>query len=149
MIDYFVQNLWMAWVLGSLLCLVLELTNDDFFILCFSIGAAIAAIVAALTDSIAVQTIVFAVATVLSIFFVRPLALKYFHKGGESRLSNAEALIGRVGKVTEKIEAGGYGRVKIDGDYWKAQSINNLEIQEGKTVRVLMLNSIIVTVEIA
>jgi len=38
MIQYFLENLWLAWLLVSLLCLVLELTNGDFFIMCFAIG---------------------------------------------------------------------------------------------------------------
>ncbi len=46
---------------------------------------------------------------------VRPIALKYLHQGTDKRLSNVDALIGREGKVTDTIEAGGYGRVKIDG----------------------------------
>ncbi len=149
MIEYFSQNLWLAWMLVSILCLVLELTNGDFFIMCFAIGGVAAGIVSAFTDSLAVQIIVFSIATLLSIFFVRPVALKYFHKGGESRVSNAEAIIGRVGKVTERIEAGGYGRVKIDGDYWKAVANTREAIEEGMAVRVLKMDSIIVTVEIA
>ncbi|MDR0185180.1 NfeD family protein [Prevotella brunnea] len=147
MIEYFAHNLWLAWILVSLLCLVLELTNGDFFILCFAIGGTAAAIVSGITNSITIQIIVFAISTLLSIFFVRPMALKYFHKGGEHRVSNAEALIGRVGVVTEKIEANGYGRVKIDGDSWKAQSSENAEIAIGMSVRVIQLNSIIITVE--
>lgn len=149
MIEYFSQNLWLAWMLVSILCLVLELTNGDFFIMCFAIGGVAAGIVSAFTDSLAVQIIVFSIATLLSIFFVRPVAVKYFHKGGENRVSNAEAVIGRVGKVTERIEAGGYGRVKIDGDYWKAVANTREAIEEGMAVRVLKMDSIIVTVEIA
>lgn len=38
MIDYFAQNLWLGWLLISLLCLLLELTNGDFFIVCFAVG---------------------------------------------------------------------------------------------------------------
>ena len=91
--------------------------------------------------------IVFAAFTVLSIFSVRPIALKYLHQGADSRPSNADALIGREGEVTDTIEAGGYGRVKIDGDSWKAKSVDGMEIRRGLVVRVLRLESIIATVE--
>ncbi|MCI6672279.1 MAG: NfeD family protein [Prevotella sp.] len=148
MIEYFAQNLWMAWVLISLLCLVIELTNGDFFIMCFAIGSAVATLVSCFTDNLTIQIIAFALATVLSIFFIRPVALKYFHKGGEQRSSNAEALIGRIGKVTEKIEVGGHGCVKIDGDYWKAKTLGKQDIEIGMSVRIVKLESIIVTVEI-
>ncbi|AWX06593.1 NfeD family protein [Prevotella intermedia] len=147
MIQYFLENLWLAWLLVSLLCLVLELTNGDFFIMCFAIGGVAAAIVSAFSDSFTLQVIVFAVVSALSIFFVRPFALKYLHKNKDNRVSNADAIIGRIGKVTEPIAANGYGRVKVDGDSWKAVAANNLAIEEGTTVRIVALNSIIVTVE--
>ncbi|MGP1554001.1 MAG: NfeD family protein [Prevotella intermedia] len=147
MIQYFLENLWLAWLLVSLLCLVLELTNGDFFIMCFAIGGVAAAIVSAFSDSFTLQVIVFAVVSALSIFFVRPFALKYLHKNKDNRVSNADAIIGRIGKVTEPIAANGHGRVKVDGDSWKAVTANNLAIEEGTTVRIVALNSIIVTVE--
>lgn len=147
MIQYFLENLWLAWLLVSLLCLVLELTNGDFFIMCFAIGGVVAAIVSAFSDSFTLQVIVFAVVSALSIFFVRPFALKYLHKNKDNRVSNADAIIGRIGKVTESIAANGHGRVKVDGDSWKAVTANNLAIEEGTTVRIVALNSIIVTVE--
>jgi len=147
MIQYFLENLWLAWLLVSLLCLVLELTNGDFFIMCFAIGGVAAAIVSAFSDSFTLQVIVFAVVSALSIFFVRPFALKYLHKNKDNRVSNADAIIGRIGKVTESIVANGHGRVKVDGDSWKAVTANNLAIEEGTTVRIVALNSIIVTVE--
>jgi nodulation efficiency protein D len=147
MIQYFLENLWLAWLLVSLLCLVLELTNGDFFIMCFAIGGVAAAIVSAFSDSFTLQVIVFAVVSALSIFFVRPFALKYLHKNKDNRVSNADAIIGRIGKVTKPIAANGYGRVKVDGDSWKAVAANNLAIEEGTTVRIVALNSIIVTVE--
>ena len=147
MIQYFLENLWLAWLLVSLLCLVLELINGDFFIMCFAIGGVAAAIVSAFSDSFTLQVIVFAVVSALSIFFVRPFALKYLHKNKDNRVSNADAIIGRIGKVTEPIAANGYGRVKVDGDSWKAVATDNLAIEEGTTVRIVALNSIIVTVE--
>ena len=115
--------------------------------MCFAIGSFCASLVSAFTDSIVVQVIVFVVFSVLSIFLVRPIALKYLHQGADNRLSNADALIGREGKVTESIEAGGYGRVKIDGDSWKAKSVDGAEIDSGVAVRILRLDSIIATVE--
>ena len=50
MIQYFFENLWLAWLLVGLLCLVLELTNGDFFIICFAIGGVVTAIVSTFRD---------------------------------------------------------------------------------------------------
>ena len=149
MVQYFSENLWLAWLLVSLLCLVLELTNGDFFIICFAIGGTAATILSAFCDSFTAQVILFAVVSALSIFFIRPFALKKKKKNKEQRVSNADAIIGRIGRITERIEPNEYGRVKIDGDYWKAQANNNTAIEEGTQVRIVKLDSIIVTVEIA
>ena len=147
MIEYFTENLWMAWLLASLLCLLLELTNGDFFIVCFSVGGLCASLTSGFTDSLTVQIIVFAAATLLSIFFLRPMALRWFHKGEDHRVSNAEALIGRIGRVTEPIEANGFGRVQIDGDSWKARTTDGQPLPVGMKARVLSLDSIIINVE--
>ena len=146
MIEYFQNNLWQLWTLVGILCLILELTSGDFFIMCFSIGAFVTAIVAAFVPSFTVQVIVFAVASLLCLLFVRPLALKYFHRKDPDRPSNADAMVGRRGVVTEKIEAGGYGRVKIDGDSWKAQSSIASDINKGTRVEVTAIDSVIITV---
>ena len=116
MIDYFAQNLWLAWLLISLLCLLLELTNGDFFIVCFAVGGLFASISSVFTDSLTIQIIV-------------------------------DALIGRIGRVTEAIEANGYGRVQIDGDSWKAKTRDGHPVENGMKARVLSIDSIIITVE--
>ena len=43
--------------------------------------------------------------------------------------------------------ADGYGRVLIDGDDWKACAIDNEAIAKGTKVRVVKMESIIITVE--
>lgn len=146
MIEYFQANLWQLWALISILCLILELTSGDFFIMCFSLGAIPALIADLAGASFTAQIIIFAVCSALCIFFVRPVALKYLHKHDE-RVSNADALVGREGRVTQTIEASGYGRVAVDGDDWKAQSASGEIIEEGTRVRITRLDSIIVTVE--
>jgi len=52
-----------------------------------------------------------------------------------------------VGRVSEPIEAGGYGRVAIDGDDWKSTSVDGVAIDKGTRVRVVKMDSIILTVE--
>lgn len=145
MIDYFAAHMWQAWAIAAALCLTLELTSGDFFFCCFAIGAAGAAVVAPFTG-VWVQLAVFAVVSVASLFWVRPLALRYLHRGGDSRKSNADALTGRCGRVSEDIVADGYGRVAIDGDDWKAKSADGQAIGKGEQVRVVALESTIVTV---
>ena len=147
MIEFFTSNLWLIWVIISIVCLILELTSGDCFILCFSIGAAVSAIFAGCGANLTVQIITFAVVSALSLLLVRPALLRKLHKPNRERLSNAEAMIGQQGRVSEAIEAGGYGRVAIDGDDWKALSADGSAIDKGTTVRVVKMDSIILTVE--
>ena len=147
MIDYLYEHLWQVWAVVSILCLILELSSGDFFIICFSIGAVFSIIASFLGLGFYWQLFIFAVFSLLSIFFVRPVALRYFHKNDSDRKSNADALIDRTGRVTETILAGGNGYVQIDGDQWKAVSLSDTDIPTGTTVRVVNRESTIITVE--
>lgn len=147
MIDFFTSNLWLIWVIISILCLILELSSGDFFILCFAIGAAVSAIVAGCGANLTWQIVLFAVVSALSLLLVRPALIRKLHKPQRERLSNAEAMIGQEGRVSENIEAGGYGRVAIDGDDWKARSADGSAIDKDVRVRVVKMDSIILTVE--
>ena len=79
---------------------------------------------------------------------VRPVALRYFHRHDEGRVSNADALLGRKGRVVDTIKADGYGRVQIDGDIWKAVTKGDADIPEGSNVVVVDRASTIITVEL-
>ena len=89
----------------------------------------------------------FAVFTLISLFWVRPFAQRYLHKGEDNRVSNADALLGRQGRVVETVKADSYGRVQIDGDFWKAGTNETADIPEGTNVRVVSRESTIITVE--
>lgn len=147
MIEYLAQHLWQMWAVIAVLCLILELTAGDFFILSFSVGAVCAAVCSVVGLGFYWQLVFFAVATLISIFMVRPVALRYFHQNDQNRVSNADAIIGRRGKVIEAIEGDGFGRVQIDGDVWKAQTADSTPIPAGEYVTVVRRESIIITVE--
>ena len=145
MIDYFLSHMWQVWAIIAVLCLILELSSGDFFIICFSIGAVFAVIGAAVGLNAYWQLATFALFSLLSVLFVRPLALRYLHKNGPNKPSNADALLGRTGRVTEAIKSGSSGYIQIDGDLWKA--VSQTDIPVGSTVRVIGRESTIVTVE--
>jgi membrane protein implicated in regulation of membrane protease activity len=48
----------------------------------------------------------------------------------------------------EAIEKGGFGRVEIDGDVWKAVTQDDEAVPVGTNVRVIDRESIIITVEV-
>ena len=75
------------------------------------------------------------------------MAISGRHAKNRERLSNGDAIMGRIGRVSQAVEAGGYGRVAIDGDDWKAESIDGMPIEKGCNVKVISRESIIITVE--
>jgi len=146
MAEYIINNMWQVWTVVAILCLIIELSSGDFFIICFAIGAAAAVTADLLGLSLYLQILAFALFTVLSIFFVRPVALRWFHKGEENRVSNADALIGRQGRVVEDIQPQGFGRVQIDGDVWKAHTADGTSVESGETVVVTSRESTVIEV---
>lgn len=146
MIEYFTSNLWLFWVVICVVCLILEVSSGTFYIMCFAIGAVFSVFSSFLGIPFWMQVIVFAVFSTLCIFFVRPFAVKYLHRGEDKRASNVDALIGRVGTVIDAIEADGSGYVKIDGDEWKAVTPDGSAIDKGAKVKVVSMESIVVTV---
>lgn len=147
MLDYFSANLWQLWAILAVVCLIVELMTGGFFIICFAIGA-MAAALTTLFGGLALQVVVFIIFSAVSVFMVRPFALRYLHENKPAPVSNADALLGRVGRVSETIVAGGFGRVAIDGDDWKAQATGtDTDIAEGSLVQVTGRESIIIDVE--
>lgn len=144
--DYLLQHLWTVWAVVAMLCLIMELSSGDFYVTCFGVGAAVALVASLAGVPLWAQVVVFAVFSVLSIFFLRPHLVALLERSASHRVSNADAIIGRVGEVSETITAGRYGRVKLDGDDWKAQSDCTADLPVGTKVRIVGRDSIIVKV---
>ena len=142
MIDYLNENLWQLCAIVTVMCIVLEMFTSGFFILCFAIGG-LAALASSFFGGIYVQLAAFAIVSGVSIFLVRPFALRYLHFNREPVPSNADAIIGREAFVSQDIPANGYGRVAIDGDDWKATA--NSDIKKGEKVKIIGRESIILT----
>ena len=146
MIDYFVGNMWLVWLIVSIGLLLLELTSGDFYVICFAFGAVASIVGAAVGFPLWVQVLIWAVCSVLCLYFVRPSLVRRLHGKMNERKSNVDALVGRRGVVIDKISAGGFGYVKIDGDEWRSVSSDGSEIAQGTTVTVISRDSIILTV---
>ena len=146
MIEFITSNLWVFWAIVMFCCLILELSSGDFFVTCFAIGAFVS-IFTSLVLPFWAQVLIWAFCSILSIRLIRPRLIERLHQGGENRVSNIDALIGRIGTVIEPIEVDGYGYVKVDGDEWKAVSNSNEPISKGRKVEIIGRESIIVTVK--
>lgn len=146
MIDYISGNPWAAWLIVAIVLLVAELCSGGFFILCFAIGAAFAAGIS-LIGNVYLQLVAFLVISIISICLVRPFALRCLHRSKPYRASNADAILGRSGVVSQEIPSGAYGRVAVDGDDWKACAIDHEMLPVGTVVTIVERDSVIVKVK--
>lgn len=147
MIEFIFGNLWLFWTIIVFACMILELSSGDFYITCFAVGGLVAIVTALIGLPLWLQVMIWAVCSILSIKLIRPLLLKRIHKKENERISNIDAIIGRVGTVIEPIEPNGSGYVKVDGDEWKAIACIADTIAKGEKVKIVSRDSIIVTVE--
>ncbi|MBR4849797.1 MAG: NfeD family protein [Alistipes sp.] len=139
---------WHIWVIIALIFVIVEIFTSGFAVMCISFGCLFGAGASLLEWELKWQLLAFAIGTVLAFMTVRPLVYKFFYKKVGEVKTNAEALIGRRAIVTERIEGELHpGRVKVDGDDWKAICESAEPIEVGEAVEITALNSIIVTVK--
>lgn len=137
---------WQIWAIIALAFVILEIFTTGFAVMCFSFGGVAAAIAAACDATLAWQIVWFCIFSALAFVTIRPLVMKTFFK--KEVKTNADALAGRQGRVTEEIDnEKGTGRVAVDGDDWKAVSQDGEIIAKGDRVEIIKLDSVIVTVK--
>ena len=143
------MTIWQIWLLVAAVFVVIEIFTSGFAVACFSVGCVFGAILAACDLSLTWQVVAFAIGTFLAFLLIRPVVMKYIDKKTNNNhiKTNMDNIIGKTAVVTERIEAGGYGRVKIDGDDWKAQTSNGSAIEVGEKVIIESYESIVLTVK--
>ena len=136
------------WLIAAIVLVIIEICTAGFGALCFAIGAAFSALVSGLGGNLTWQIVVFVVVSLLTFIFLRPVVMRFLDKKSKDVKTNAEAIIGRKGVVSERIDAAQHtGRVAIDGDDWMAVSEDGSVIEKGADVEIIKLESIVVTVK--
>jgi len=130
---------WLAWAIAAAALAVGEIFTPGLF---FLGPVAIAAVLAGVTDLVGggllLQLIVFVVASIGSLAFLRPLARRHLHMPAELRTGTA-ALTGSKALVLQRVDADG-GRVKIGGEEWSARAYMEDQVFEpGARVEVVKI----------
>ena len=138
-----------VWLGIALLLFILEIiTSSTFALLCFAVGSIVAALIGLLGSNEIWQVVGFTITSLLLFVCIRPMLLSRFDKRSQSRpKTNAEALIGRIAKVVERIDGHSPGRIIVDGDNWQAVSSDNQPVKMGEEVVIESIDSIILTVK--
>jgi membrane protein implicated in regulation of membrane protease activity len=127
------------WAVLAALAFVGEVLTVSFFMLFFSLGAVVGLVAAMLGLGITVQAVVFVAASLLSMAVLRPALLNRLALGSGEGYRRHRGIMGESAVVTEEIEAGGKGMVRVgSGEFWTARSLHPDEkILPGTRVRVL------------
>jgi membrane protein implicated in regulation of membrane protease activity len=142
-------EIWHIWIIIAVLLFILEIFTPAFLAACLAIGCLFAGIFASMDFGVKIQLLAFSIGTIISFFGVRPFILKYGHKKNGDLKTNVDALVGKIGKVTITIDNfQNQGRVTVEGDDWKAESENNEILNAGERVKIMKVDSTILTVKL-
>ena len=135
-VESVMNNMWIwLWAGLALLFFIAEIFTAGFFLVCFGIGAAVAAILAALGVDVLWQFVAFIGASALAIVFVRPLASRV-NQGTHNNVG-IDRVRGKQAVVLETIDPLlATGRVRIDREEWRADSVDGQPIAKDEIVEV-------------
>lgn len=116
---------WLPWLVAAGILGLVELHTLTLVLGMLAVAAVPAAATAAAGGSPAWQVLVFAIASVLALAVVRPVAQRHRNLPPGLR-TGAAALVGQRGVVVSAIEATengqSHGQVRIGGEVWSARS---------------------------
>ena len=138
---------WHILIALGIIAFIAEIFTAGFISGAVGIGFTFAAIGNYFGLEVKWQILLFAFGIALTYFLIRPVITKYGYRKDKVR-TNKDALINKNGIVTEEIHPiKNTGRIKIDGDDWRAKSLHNEIIQIGTIVTVVKIESIVLIVK--
>ncbi|MFD7923219.1 NfeD family protein [Streptomyces sp. NPDC059740] len=119
---------WVWWLVAAVgLGIPLAVTAMPEFGM-FAIGAAAAAVTAAVGAGLVAQVVVFALVSVALVAVVRPLTNRR-RPQSPAFASGTDALRGRSATVLERVDGDG-GRIKLAGEVWSARALDADQVFE-------------------
>ena len=123
------MNLWWVCVLAGVVLIGVEIVVPSFAVIWIGLAAFVTAIPVALRAPVWVDLTVFGGALLILVTFGRRLAITRLFKGARATRTNAQAVIGELGIVIEKIDpVSCTGTVRVGGEVWTAVSANGQAI---------------------
>jgi membrane protein implicated in regulation of membrane protease activity len=132
------MDAWVIWILVAVAFGIGEVLTTTFVLAPFSVGALVAAFIAAIGGGTLGSWMAFIVVSLLTLWVVRPIARAHMRTPAQLRTGTA-ALIGRRAIVLERIANDeGVGCVRIDGEVWTARAyVEDEVIEAGTPVEVI------------
>lgn len=129
------------WLVATIVFVVVEGLTMGLTTIWFAGGAVIALAASLLGAGIAVQVVLFFVASVVLLVSTRKLFVKKLQTGVEK--TNVDALIGKEAVVISAIKPFEPGIIKLSGQDWTAVSQNSEDsLDEGSKVKVIRIEGV-------
>ena len=126
----------MIWMIAAGILAVGEIATVTFVLGPVALAAVLAAVVALIGPDVEYQVLAFAVASVASLWLIRPIARKHLRTPHHVGTGTA-ALVGAKATVLERVDGQG-GTVKLGGEVWSARSYDDSHVLEpGAQVTVI------------
>lgn len=139
-------ELWWIWVIVGILLIIGEIFTAGFFLIWFGIAAIIAGIIAFFELSVIWQGVAFVIISAILLAGTRRLAERYTKKQPPG--IGADRFIGKVGVVLEEIDNDkNTGRVRVEEDKWRADSLEGDIITKDSNVQVIKIEGTHVVVK--
>ena len=133
-------------IIFGILSLVIEIFTITFFFASVSVGLFLASIGNYYDFTTENQIYIFSIGVIVTFFAIRPIFNKIAYNTDKKK-TNKDNMIGKIGIVTKDVgNENNPGLVKLNGDVWKAVSVNEI-ITKDKRVEIIKIDSIILTVK--
>lgn len=141
------MNMTTIWLIVFVVCIVAEIISMGLTTIWFAGGALVATVVAAIGAPLWLQIAVFAVVSLVLLYFTRPIAVKYFNK--DRVKTNAESLVGKQAIVISEVDnLQGIGQVTVGGQEWSARTTEEgITLPVGSVVVIRAISGVKLMVE--
>ena len=130
---------WVLWMIAAGFLAAGEIFTMGFFLGPIAIAAVLSGLVALAGAGLAIQWVVFIVASLGSLLVLRPVARRHLRTPPRIRTGTA-ALVGGPATVIERVDRNG-GCVKIGGEIWTARAYDEDDSYEpGTRVEVMKID---------
>lgn len=125
-----------VWALLALIFLVAEIFTAGFVIICFGVGAALAAVLAFLGFGVLWQMVAFIAGSAIAVVLSRPFANRI--SGQQTNTVGIDRVLQKDAIVTVAIEpANASGRVRVEREEWLADTVDGSMVPVGSKVKVV------------
>lgn len=129
------MNYMYIWLIVLVITIIAEVaTATSLVSIWFSVGALIAFVFSLLNFNIYVQVVIFLLASVLSLIFVRPLLYKLIKP--KQTNTNADRAINQMYSIITDSDDNHIATLKANGLVWNARTIDNSDLKTGDRVLV-------------